>query len=489
MKYILTIDEGTTSVRATLFNTTSNAFEKIEQKSFEQIFPHPAWVEHDAQEILQKTKDCLNTICNGLNPKDILGLGITNQRETVVAFEKSSGKPLANAIVWQCRRTSKEAEKIKKSKWNKKIHKKTGLIPDAYFSATKIKWLLEKNENVKRALAENNLFVGTIETFLVYNLTGQKSFVTDVTNASRTMLFNIKTLSWDEELLKFFNIPKNILASIVRNDEVVGSTNLFLNSSIPIAGLIGDQQSSLFGQGCFNKNTSKNTYGTGCFMLTNTGSNIITSKHGLLTTIAFKIKNKLCYALEGSVFNAGSTINWAINNLNLAKSPKELTSLAYSIENNGGVYLVPAFTGLGTPYWNMDARALICGLTRGSDKRHISRAVLESIAYSTYDVFKTMEKDTKQNIKELHVDGGISENEKLMQFQSDILQINLKKYHRESTCLGAVFMTGLAVGFYKNLNDITTVLKPSKIFKSNCLGAELKNNIKNWHSAVKKCVK
>ena len=279
------------------------------------------------------------------------------------------------------------------------------------------------------------------------------------------------------------------MAKVVNNDEVVGETSLFLNSNIKIAGLIGDQQSSLFGQGCFEKNTSKNTYGTGCFMLTNTGKDIIMSKHGLLTTVGFKIKNKLCYALEGSVFNAGSTINWAINNLNLASSPKELTTLAYSVEDSDGVYLVPAFTGLGTPYWNMDARAIICGLTRRSDKRHLSRAVLESVAYSAYDVLLTMEKDTKQKIKELHVDGGISENDELMQYQSDILQINLKKYHKESTCLGAVFMTGLSVGFYKNLNDISKVLKPNKCFKPNSFNLNLKNKIKNWHISIKKCLK
>ena len=489
MKYILTIDEGTTSVRAILYNTISNSFERIEQKPFKQIFPHPAWVEHDAEEIWQKAKECLEKVCEGLNPKDIFGLGITNQRETVVAFEKSSGKPLANAIVWQCRRTSKEAEKLKKNKVSKVIHKKTGLIVDAYFSATKIKWLLEHNEKVKQALEQDNLLVGTIETFLVYRLTQGKSFVTDVTNASRTMLFNIKTLAWDEELLKFFNIPKKILANVVNNDDVVGETEIFLNSKITIAGLIGDQQSSLFGQGCFEKNTSKNTYGTGCFMLTNTGNNIIKSKHGLLTTIGFKAKNKLCYALEGSVFNAGSTVNWAIDNLNLASNPKELTELAYSVEDSDGVYLVPAFTGLGTPYWDMNARALLCGITRGTDKRHISRAVLESVAYSAYDVLQTMQKDTKQKIKELHVDGGASENENLMQFQSNLLQTNLKKYHKESTCLGAVFMTGLATGAYKDFQDILKTLNVLKTYKPNKSKKEMEARIKNWHIAVKRCLK
>ena len=488
MKYILTIDEGTTSVRAILYNTQLNTFEKIEQKTFKQIFPKPAWVEHDAEEIWKNTYDCLKKVCENISPEEVYGLGITNQRETIVAFEKSTGKPLANAIVWQCRRTSKECEKIKKSSFAKKIHNKTGLIVDAYFSATKIKWLLENNANVKKALNENNLYVGTMETFLVYKLTKGKSFVTDITNASRTMLFNINTLNWDEELLKFFNIPKSILAKIVNNDEVVGQTDLLVDKPIKIAGLIGDQQSSLFGQGCFEKNTSKNTYGTGCFMLTNTGKDIVKSKHGLLSTIGFKIKNKLCYALEGSVFNAGSTINWAMENLNLASNPIELTELAYSVKDSDGVYLVPAFTGLGTPYWDMNSRAILCGITRGTNKRHVARAVLESVAFSTLDVFKTMEKDMKQNIKEMHIDGGISQNKNLMQFQSDILQTTLKKFNKESTCLGAVFMTGLATGVYKSLQDITKILKPTEVYKPNLSKGDVEIKIKNWHNAVKKCL-
>ena len=445
-------------------------------------------MEHDAEEIWKNTYDCLKKVCENISPEEVYGLGITNQRETIVAFEKSTGKPLANAIVWQCRRTSKECEKIKKSSFAKKIHNKTGLIVDAYFSATKIKWLLENNANVKKALNENNLYVGTMETFLVYKLTKGKSFVTDITNASRTMLFNINTLNWDEELLKFFNIPKSILAKIVNNDEVVGQTDLLVDKPIKIAGLIGDQQSSLFGQGCFEKNTSKNTYGTGCFMLTNTGKDIVKSKHGLLSTIGFKIKNKLCYALEGSVFNAGSTINWAMENLNLASNPIELTELAYSVKDSDGVYLVPAFTGLGTPYWDMNSRAILCGITRGTNKRHVARAVLESVAFSTLDVFKTMEKDMKQNIKEMHIDGGISQNKNLMQFQSDILQTTLKKFNKESTCLGAVFMTGLATGVYKSLQDITKILKPTEVYKPNLSKGDVEIKIKNWHNAVKKCL-
>jgi len=461
MKYILTIDEGTTSVRAVLYNTQTNKFEKIERRTFKQIFPQPAWVEHDATEIWQKTQECVLNVCKDINPQDIYGLGITNQRETIVAWDEQTKQPLCNAIVWQCRRTSKFCEKLKKGKNFKQIYSKTGLIPDAYFSATKIKWLIENNKNVKQSLKNGTLRVGTIESFLVYMLTEGKAFVSDVTNASRTMLFNIKTLEWDEGLLKLFNIPKNILPKVVDNDEIVGQTNI-LGSPIKIAGLIGDQQSSLFGQGCFEVGMTKNTYGTGCFMLMNIGNKIIKSKHGLLTTIAYKIKRKLNYALEGSVFNAGSTVNWAIDNLGIATSPQELTDLAQSVDSSDGVYLVPAFTGLGTPYWDMDARAVICGLTRSTDKRHIAKAVLESIAFSSYDVLSTMQKDTKGKIKELHVDGGASENENLMQFQCDLLQTSLKKYHQESTCLGSMFLTGLAMGVYKNLSEIGCISKELK---------------------------
>ena len=488
MKYILTIDEGTTSVRAILYNTQKNKFEKIERRTFKQIFPKPAWVEHDAMEIWQKAKECVLKVCEGINPKDIYGIGITNQRETVVCWDSATKKPLANAIVWQCRRTSKYCEQLKKSKTGKLIHSKTGLVPDAYFSATKIKWLIENNKDVKTSLKNGTLMVGTIESFLVYMLTEGQVFVSDITNASRTMLYNIKTLQWDKDLLKLFNIPLNILPSVVDNDQIVGTTNI-LGAPIKIAGLIGDQQSSLFGQGCFEKGTTKNTYGTGCFMLMNIGNKPIKSKHGLLTTIASKVRGKLTYALEGSVFNAGSVVNWAIDNLGIASSPDELTKMALSVDGTEGVYLVPAFTGLGTPYWDMSARAVICGMTRSTDKRHIARAVLESMAFSSYDVLSTMQKDTKAKIKELHVDGGASENEQLMQFQCSLLQTTLKKYHQESTCLGSMFLTGLATGAYKNLSEIKTLLKEQRFYKPNKTLQDVLPQIKAWKSAVKKCLR
>ena len=361
-------------------------------------------------------------------------------------------------------------------------------MPDAYFSATKIKWLLDNDKKVKEALKNNNLKVGTIESFLVYRLTNGKSFVTDLTNASRTMLFNIKTLDWDEELLKFFGIPKEILPRVVNNDEVVGFTNI-LGEPIKVAGLIGDQQSSLFGQGCFDEGSSKNTYGTGCFMLLNTGKKFVKSKKGLLTTIGFKTKEKMCYALEGSVFNAGSTVDWAINNLGIAKDPQELTNLAYQVKSSDEVYLVPAFTGLGTPHWDMNARAIICGLTRGTTKQHIARAVLESMAFSTYEVLITMQKETKNKIKELCVDGGASANVNLMQFQADLLQTKLYKSNLESTCLGAVYMTGLATGAYKNLGDVKQKIKIENTFVPTKKQEEMKPLILGWKTAIRRCLR
>ena len=488
MKYILTIDAGTTSVRALLYDKEKEQIVRIEKEPFRQYFPKPAWVEHDAEEIWEKVKQCLIRVTNDVDAKDIIGIGITNQRETTVAWDKKTTKPLYNAIVWQCRRTSRYCEKLKKSPKSLTIQNKTGLIPDAYFSATKMKWFIDNVKEVRKALVDNRLCFGTIESFLVYKLTNGRSFVTDITNASRTMIFNIQTCEWDEDLLKLFSIPPKALPRVVSNDEIVGTTNLF-GEEIKIAGLIGDQQSSLFGQGCFDKGMAKNTYGTGCFMLVNTGKDRIKSRKGLLTTIAYKLKNKVHYALEGSVFNAGSVVDWAINNLGIAKNPEELTELATDLKNNEGVYLVPAFTGLGTPYWDMDARGLICGMTRGTDKRHIARAVLESMAYSVYDVLKNASREGKLKIKELHIDGGASKNEFLMQFQANILRVTLKEFNHESTCLGAVFMTGLATGVYKNLDEIRKLLVERKRYIPGLSLIEIKPLLRGWKRAVKKSLK
>ena len=488
MKYILTIDAGTTSVRALLYDKEKEQIVRIEKEPFRQYFPKPAWVEHDAEEIWEKVKQCLIRVTNDVDAKEIIGIGITNQRETTVAWDKKTTKPLYNAIVWQCRRTSRYCEKLKKSPKIITIQNKTGLIPDAYFSATKMKWFIDNVKEVRKAIVENRLCFGTIESFLVYKLTNGKSFVTDITNASRTMIFNIQTCEWDEDLLKLFSIPPKALPRVVSNDEIVGTTNL-LGEEIKIAGLIGDQQSSLFGQGCFDKGMAKNTYGTGCFMLVNTGKDRIKSRKGLLTTIAYKLKNKVHYALEGSVFNAGSVVDWAINNLGIAKNPEELTQLATDLKNNEGVYLVPAFTGLGTPYWDMDARGLICGMTRGTDKRHIARAVLESMAYSVYDVLKNASREGKLKIKELHIDGGASKNEFLMQFQANILRVTLKEFNHESTCLGAVFMTGLATGAYKNLDEIRKLFVERKRYIPGLSLIEIKPLLRGWKRAVKKSLK
>lgn len=488
MKYILTIDAGTTSVRALLYDKEKEQIVRIEKEPFRQYFPKPAWVEHDAEEIWEKVKQCLIRVTNDVDAKEIIGIGITNQRETTVAWDKKTTKPLYNAIVWQCRRTSRYCEKLKKSPKIITIQNKTGLIPDAYFSATKMKWFIDNVKEVRKALVDNRLCFGTIESFLVYKLTNGRSFVTDITNASRTMIFNIQTCEWDEDLLKLFSIPPKALPRVVSNDEIVGTTNL-LGEEIKIAGLIGDQQSSLFGQGCFDKGMAKNTYGTGCFMLVNTGKDRIKSRKGLLTTIAYKLKNKVHYALEGSVFNAGSVVDWAINNLGIAKNPEELTGLATDLKNNEGVYLVPAFTGLGTPYWDMDARGLICGMTRGTDKRHIARAVLESMAYSVYDVLKNASREGKLKIKELHIDGGASKNEFLMQFQANILRVTLKEFNHESTCLGAVFMTGLATGAYKNLDEIRKLLVERKRYIPGLSLIEIKPLLRGWKRAVKKSLK
>jgi glycerol kinase len=485
MKYILTLDAGTTSVRAILFDKQTGKFFRVEKEPFKQYFPKPAWVEHDAQEIWDKIKTCILKVCDGVNPDDIYGVGISNQRETTIAWDKITGEPLAHAIVWQCRRTSKVCEKLKKCKMAPVIHKKTGLIPDSYFSATKMRWLIDNNQNVKQALDEHRLCLGTVESFLVFKLTDGRSFVTDATNASRTMLYNINTLCWDDELLKFFEIPKEVLPKVVNNDDVVGETNI-LGKPVKVAGLIGDQQSSLFGQGCFEKFTAKNTYGTGCFMLLNTGDKPVWSKNGLLTTVAFKTRNRMCYALEGSVFNAGSVVDWAIQNLNIAGSPAALTKLAVKLDDNEGVYLVPAFTGLGTPYWDMDARGMITGITRATDKRHIARAVLESMAYSTFDVLEAMEKETKNKIAELHVDGGGSQNDFLMQFQSDLLQTQLERYNLESTCMGVIFMTGLATGAYKNMAEIEHSFKPLCVFVPQKSADKMQPLIDGWHTAVER---
>lgn len=487
MKYILALDEGTTSARALLYDIKANKIINISKYPVTQFFPKSGWVEQDAEEIWQLIKKAVFDVTADINPKDIAAIGITNQRETVVAWDKRTGKPICKAIVWQCRRTADYCNQIKKTKLKSKIKQKTGLIIDAYFSATKIKWILENVPEATKLLKENNLLVGTIDSYLVYRLTGGKSHVTDVTNASRTMIFNIHDLCWDEGLLKTFKIPAKILPKIVSNSEVVGETNL-LGQSIKISGMAGDQQSSLFGQGCFYKNSIKNTYGTGSFVLMNVGTKPIFSK-SLITTVAYKVGSKVHYAIEGSVFNAGSTIDWICRELKLINSPNKLTLLALRAKDNNGVFLVPAFTGIGCPYWDMDARAIITGLSRGTNSSHLARAVLESVAYSVNDVISAFEKETKIHLKEINVDGGVIKNDFLMQFQANISGVMVKCSNTESTSLGAIYFAGLGAGIFKSVSELKLKIFKDKIYKPNIGPNEAEYLLEGWKKAVRQCLK
>lgn len=474
-KYILTIDEGTTSLRVALFDVKKQKIKRFVRSYTNLIQPKPTWVEQNADDIWNKTLACLRKITKHIKASEIYGLGITNQRETVVAWDKTTGKPLYNAIIWKCRRTAKYCQQLKQSKFAKTIQAKTGLIVNSYFSATKIKWLLENVPEVKRALKQNNLCVGTIESYLVYRLTNCKVFVTDVTNASRTMLFNIHTLKWDEQLLKFFNIPRSILAKPIANDKVVGYTKL-LGKVIKIAGLMGDQQSSLLGQGCFKKGDIKNTYGTGCFMLANIGQRPITSKNNLLTTIANKINGKTFYALEGSIFSGGSIINQAIDD-GIAPTHKKLSKLAKKSECDD-LYLIPAYNGLGAPYWIMDAKPKFINKSKYHTKADVARAIYKAIALRNYDVFEAMKKDIDLKHKKLCVDGGLSRDKFLMKLQSNLLQLPVALINLESTCMGAIICTGLATKAFKSLYAID--FKPKKIIYPTKSFKKVKPIIDTW---------
>ncbi|MEI7735497.1 MAG: glycerol kinase GlpK [Ferruginibacter sp.] len=456
-QYILSLDQGTTSSRAIIFNQ-QGAIISVAQKEFTQYFPQPGWVEHDANEIwstqLGVAAEAISKA--GLTVENIAAIGITNQRETTVVWERATGKPVYNAIVWQDRRTASFCDELKRKQLDKMIQQKTGLIIDAYFSATKVKWILDNVEGA-RAKAENGeLCFGTIDTWLLWNLTKGQVHATDVSNASRTMLCNIHTLQWDGELEKIFNIPGNMLPQIRSSSEVYGTTqNILSAKNIPIAGIAGDQQSALFGQMCTHPGMVKNTYGTGCFMLMNTGEQPVLSTHNLLTTVAWKVNGITQYALEGSVFIAGAVVQWLRDGLGIINKSGDVEALAAKVNSNDGVYVVPAFTGLGAPHWNQDARGTIVGLTRGSTSSHIARAALESIAYQTMDVLKAMEADSGISIKELRVDGGATANDLLMQFQSDILNTKvLRPTVTETTALGAAYLAGLAVGYWKSVEDI-----------------------------------
>lgn len=483
-KYIIGLDEGTTSARTLIYDIKENKIINIVNEKFKQYFPKPGWVEHNANEIWEVIERTMYTAIKDAKIKydDIIGIGITNQRESVVAWNKKTGESVYPSIVWQCRRTSAYCNSLKPS-LKKYIKKSTGLIVDAYFSASKIKWLLDNNAKVKKLLDEDNLCIGTIDSYLVYKLTNGEKYITDTSNASRTMLFNINTLKWDEKLLKKFGIPASILPEVVSNGKMLGMAHTQIGD-IPLGSILGDQQSSLFGQGCFDKGLAKATYGTGAFILSNTGDTPIHNKK-MLTTIAWTINNKTTYALEGSIFNAGTVVNWMIDDLQILESNKVSSEISNNLSNTNGVYFVPAFTGMGAPYWNSNAKGTITGLTRGVNRNHIIRAGLESMAYNTYDIIECMQNEEKTKIKELRVDGGVSRNEFLMQFQSDILAKKvIKSSSSECTVLGTIYMTALALGYFKSISDIKKLIESSHIYTSKMNHNVRHELINNWHKAV-----
>ncbi|MGP1455359.1 MAG: glycerol kinase GlpK [Treponema sp.] len=491
-KYILAFDQGTTSSRAILFDK-AGAIVGVAQQEFTQIFPQSGWVEHDAMEIWGTQSGVARQVLEkaGIRPEEVAAIGITNQRETTVVWNKNTGKPVYNAIVWQCRRTASICDTLKAKGWGDKIREKTGLIIDAYFSGTKVKWILDNVAGARAQAEKGELLFGNIDTWLIWNLTRGKVHVTDYTNASRTMLFNIKTLEWDAEILKELDIPRSMLPEVKPSSCVYGVTDehTFGGADIPIAGAAGDQQAALFGQACFEAGMAKNTYGTGCFMLMNTGETPIMSKNGLLTTIAWGINNKVSYALEGSIFVAGASIQWLRDQLRLVYNAAETEYYAGLVEDTNGVYVVPAFTGLGAPYWDMYARGAIVGLSRGVKREHIVRATLESIAYQTKDVLSAMEKDSGIQLKALKVDGGAAANNFLMQFQADILNVPV---HRpqvlETTALGAAYLAGLAVEFWKDQNEIKANWAVDREFSVQMEESLRTVRYQGWQKAVKRAM-
>lgn len=486
-QYILSFDQGTTSSRSIIFNEKGNIV-SVAQKEFTQIFPQPGWVEHDATEIwstqLGTAAEAITKA--GLTVNNIAAIGITNQRETTVVWDKKTGKPLYNAIVWQDRRTADYCDAIKEAQ-STSIQQKTGLIIDAYFSATKLKWILDNVKGARDKAAANELCFGTIDTWLLWNLTAGKVHVTDVTNASRTMLFNIHSLQWDEELLALFDIPRSVLPEVKSSSEVYGHTeNILSAKNIPVAGIAGDQQAALFGQMCTQPGMIKNTYGTGCFMLMNTGEQPVLSKNNLLTTIAWQVNGKTVYALEGSVFIAGAVVQWLRDGLNFIQNAADVEKLAMQTPASEGVYLVPAFAGLGAPYWNQHARGTIVGITRGTTSAHMARAALESIAYQTMEVIKAMQADAGIELQELRVDGGATANNLLMQFQSDILNTKvIRPVITETTALGAAYLAGLAVGYWRHPGEIAGQWQVEKVFEPQMPSSQKEVLIKGWERAIK----
>jgi glycerol kinase len=490
--FILAIDEGTTGSTALLINkegkVTARAYRELHQ-----IFPQPGWVEHDPDEILHNCTAIMREVVEtaGISVKDIKSIGITNQRETTVVWERATGKPVYNAIVWQCRRTAPLCEELKRKGLEQIVRQKTGLPIDAYCSATKIRWLLDNIPDGQRRAENGDLIFGTIDTWLVWNLTNGHAHITDYSNASRTMLFNINTLKWDKELLETLNIPEIMMPKVLPSSYIYGETTeaLFETSGIPIAGIAGDQQAALFGQACFEKGMVKNTYGTGSFVLMNTGDKPVFSNSGLITTIAWGLNDTVTYALEGSIFVTGAAVQWVRDELGLIEKSSEIVKLAATVPNNGGVYFVPAFVGLGAPYWDMYARGAIVGLTRGSNKGHIARAVEESIAYQVRDVVDTMKTEIHNPIPMLRVDGGGSADKILLQFQADILGIPIQRAHiAETTALGAAYLAGLKVGMWRDTNEISHHWQSSASYYPHISEQERSQLYGNWKRAVE-CTK
>jgi glycerol kinase len=485
VKHILALDQGTTSSRTIVFDHAGSVVASA-QKEFRQIFPKPGWVEHDANEIwatqLHTAQEALAKA--KLSPSDIAAIGITNQRETTVVWDRDTGVPIHNAIVWQDRRTAARCDQLKARGLTTVIKRKTGLVVDAYFSGTKLEWILKNVAGARAKAKAGKLAFGTIDAWLVWNLTGGRVHVTDPSNASRTMLFNVRTLDWDEELLKVFGVPRSVLPTVASSSEVYGETTLF-GGRVPIAGIAGDQQAALFGQACTQPGMVKNTYGTGCFMLMNTGTKPIASKNNLLTTVAWRIGNRTEYALEGSIFIAGAVVQWLRDGLGIIKSSSEVEALAAQVTDPEGVYLVPAFAGLGAPHWDQYARGLVAGLTRGTTAAHIARAALEGIAFQVADVLRAMEADAHIKLKELRVDGGASANNLLMQFQSNLLDVPVvRPTVTETTALGAAYLAGLAVGYWKDQKQIAAQWQVDRRFTPAMKAAQRKQLEKGWRKAL-----
>lgn len=487
-KYIIALDQGTTSSRAIVYDRDAIPLGS-KAKEFKQYYPNPGWVEHDPEELFKCQLSVMQEVIidNEITMDEIAAIGITNQRETVVLWDKNTGKPVYNAIVWQCRRTSDICEELIKGGYSDIIREKTGLLIDAYFSGTKIKWILDKVPGLRSRAQKGEILAGTIDSYLIWKLSGGKCHVTDVTNASRTMLYNIYLLDWDEDLLKLLDIPRCMLPDVRNSSEVYCMTDADIcGFSVPIASACGDQQSALFGQGCFNAGEAKNTYGTGCFMLMNTGDKPVVSKR-LLTTIAMGINGQVQYALEGSVFVGGAVIKWLRDELQLISSAPEIDRLAESVTDSNGAYLVPAFVGLGTPYWDMYARGTIVGLTRGVGKAHICRAALEGIAYQVRDVLDAMVEDSGVSITTLNVDGGACVSDVMMQFQADILNTNvMRPKNVETTALGAAYLAGLATGFWKSKDEILERRKTDKVFTPSISDEKRKSLYQGWKRAVER---